>query len=122
MLGPRREGRVIANPDDVILVVSVMENDDGNPMVARGLVKASAVSSLAASKGMDRPTRVGQLINDINSALKMPTGAPNFDDLVGTKELRLKASDLQKANAGLHAINLLFTGDGGQYRLRFELS
>lgn len=99
-----------------------MENDDGNPMVARGLVKASAVSSLAASKGMDRPTRVGQLINDINSALKMPTGAPNFDDLVGTKELRLKASDLQKANAGLHAINLLFTGDGGQYRLRFELS
>lgn len=112
----------INHPDDVIFLVSVMEHDDGDPNATRTLVKAAVVSGLAASMGMSRADRVKKLINDVNGALEIPTGAPNFDDRVGsTKELRLKQSLLQ-VETGVKAKSLLFTGDGGQYQVRFELS
>lgn len=112
----------INHPDDIILLVSMMENDDGSPSATRTIVKGAAVSSLAASVGTSRANRVSKLINDINGALNVPTGAPNFDDRVGsTKELRLSQS-LLDVETGVKAKNLLFTGDGGQYRVRFEMS
>ena len=99
-----------------------MEHDDGDPAAMRTIVKGVVVSGLAASMNMSRADRVKKLINDVNGALEIPTGAPNFDDPVGsTKELRLKQSLLQ-VETGVKATNLLFTGDGGQYRVRFELS
>lgn len=84
----------IASPNDVVFIVSVMENDDGKPNTLRTLVKLAAVGSLAASSGMARATRVQKLIADIGGALGTPTGAPNFDDVVGTHELVLTAADL----------------------------
>lgn len=112
----------IDHPNDVIFLVSLMEHDDGDPAAARTLVKSAVVASLAATMGMNRADRIKKLINDINGALKIPTGAPNFDDPVGsTQELRLSQTLLQVAS-GAKAKNLVFTGDGGQYRVRFELS
>ncbi|HEX6289486.1 MAG TPA: hypothetical protein VFZ66_09865 [Herpetosiphonaceae bacterium] len=112
----------INHPDDVIFLVSLMEHDDGDPSAAQILVKSAAVASLAASMGMSRADRVAKLIKDINGALKIPTGAPNFDDRVGsTQELRLSQTLLQVED-GVKAKNLVFTGDGGQYRIRFEVS
>src|SRR4030095_14080611 len=79
-----------ASPDDVIILVSMMENDDGDYNAARTLVKGAAVGSLAASMSMSRTDRVNKLINDINGALEITTGVPNFDDRVGsTQEFRL---------------------------------
>lgn len=112
----------ISHPDDVIFLVAVMEHDDGDPAAMRTIVKGVVVSGLAASMNMSRADRVKKLINDVNGALEIPTGAPNFDDPVGsTKELRLKQSLLQ-VETGVKATKLLFTGDSGQYRVRFELS
>ena len=84
----------IARPADVVFIVSVMENDDGKPGTLRTLVKLAAVGSLAASSGMSRALRVKKLIADIGGALGTPTGAPNFDDVVGTHELVLTPADL----------------------------
>jgi hypothetical protein len=84
----------IARPEDVVFIVSVMENDDGKPGTLRTLVKLAAVGSLAASSGMSRALRVKKLIADIGGALGTPTGAPNFDDVVGTHELVLTPADL----------------------------
>jgi len=112
----------INHPDDVIFLVSVMEHDDGDTAAMRTIVKGVVVSGLAASMGMSRAERVKKLIKDVDGALEIPTGAPNFDDPVGsTKELRLKQSLLQ-VETGVKVKNLIFTGDGGQYRVRFELS
>jgi hypothetical protein len=112
----------INSPNDVIFLVSVMEHDDGDPSAMRTIVKSAVVASLAASIGMSRADRVKKLINDVNGALEIPTGAPNFDDRVGsTKELRLSQS-LLRVETGVKRKHLLFTGDGGQYRVRFELS
>ena len=48
---------------------------------------------------------------------------PNSDDLVGIAELSLKTADITAAaNGSVVVKNILLTGDGGQYRLRFEMS
>lgn len=117
-----KTGKNINKPDDVIFIVTVMENDDGNPKVARELAKTAAIASLAGSMGMDRTTRVQKLIQDINHALDMPTGFPNFDERLDTKELAFTAKELLAADKGSVAKGIIFTGDGGQYRVRFETS
>jgi Alpha-L-arabinofuranosidase B (ABFB) domain len=114
----------LGNPDDMIAVIALMENDDGDPNVLRGVVKGSAVSSLSSTSGLDRATRVAKLISDINSVLRTPTGAPNFDDPIGPpQELRFTFDELRRANAGERVLkNLIYRGDGGHYTLTFGAS
>lgn len=116
-----KSAKKIANADDVIFIVSMMEHDDGKPEAARGLVKAGMISSLAGSVGMGRDDRVAKVIADVKSALKIPTGAPNFDDHIGTKELRLTTKDLLLPHQGSHSRTLFFLGDGGHYKTVFDL-
>jgi hypothetical protein len=110
----------IPNPESVILLFSLMENDDGHPDALRTTVKLAAVGSLAASTGSPRNERVRALIRDIDGARKLPTGAPNFDDLVGpTQELPLTSSLLNVAG-GPKTKTLTFRGDGGVYDVTVE--
>lgn len=118
--GLNGKAAAINHPDDVILMVSVMEHDDGDPGAARTVVKSAAIASLAGSMGMNRADRVTKMRRDISDVLKLPTGAPNFDDRVGTKELRLSAALLNVAG-GAKEKKIEFDGDGGRYRVRFEL-
>lgn len=75
--GLNGEERALSNPDDAIFLVALMENDDGNAEALRGLVAASVNSALFASLGVsDRSTRVGLLMEAINSAIRTPTGGP----------------------------------------------
>lgn len=110
---------VIAHSDDVIFIVSVMEHDDGNPEAARGLVKGAVIAAIGSSMGMKRDERVKKLIADIKSALAIPTGILNFDDHIGTKELRLTGKDLLRAALAPHHRTLFFVGDGGHYKTSF---
>jgi hypothetical protein len=113
----------IANPSNVVFIVSVMENDDGKPGVLRTLVKLAAVGSLAASQGMSRATRVQKMLDDIKGALGTPTGAPNFDDVVGTHELQLTAADLVPPASGKRVKNVDFNGGSeGTFRVAVELA
>lgn len=113
----------INDPDDVIFLVALMENDDGKPQAARGLVKSAVVASLASSRQEKRrAVRIQKLIADMNSALALPTGAPNFDDQIGSvQELQLTSQDLSLASTGVHTKSLRFAGDGGKYDVVFEL-
>ena len=107
----------IADPEDVIFLVSMMENDDGNYNAARTIVKGAAVSSLAASLSFSRSDRVAKLIKDINGALEIPTGIMNFDDRVGsTQELRL-SKKLLNVNGHKQSKRLTFNGGGGRYEV-----
>lgn len=121
--GLNGEERALSNPDDAIFLVALMENDDGNAEALRGLVAASVNSALFASLGVsDRSTRVGLLMEAINSAIRTPTGGPNFDDRIGdSQELRFTAADIALAETGQAAQRALrFRGDGGDYTVTFE--
>lgn len=120
--GPSGSAKAIASPGNAVILVSMMEHDDGKPGTARELVKGAVVGSLAASAGMTRAQRVNKLKADINGALGIPTGFPNFDDRVGTtQELALSANLLDVA-AGPKAKTLTITGDGGKYELTFVVT
>jgi hypothetical protein len=114
----------LAAPADVAFLVGMMEHDDGSAKAARQLAKTAVIGSLAASIGMDRATRVAKARKDMGDALKVPTGAPNFDDRVGgVQELVLHTSDLAVAAAkGALTKSLLFVGDGGKYQAIFEIA
>ncbi|HMO09532.1 MAG TPA: hypothetical protein PKD10_18090 [Paracoccaceae bacterium] len=117
-----RTGKKIADRDTVIFIVSMMENDDGKAKAARTLVKAAATAAVVNSLTLPRADRVKKLVDDINGALKLPTGAPNFDDLIGSKELRPAAADLALTAAGARrSMSLDFKGDGGHYRAFFDI-
>lgn len=113
---------VISHADDVIFVVSILEHDDGDPEAARSIVKGTAVATIGSSMGMKRQERTEKLIADIKSALAIPTGFPNFDDHIGTKELRLSGKDLLRAALAPHERMLFFTGDGGHYKTTFSFT
>lgn len=120
--GPSGSAKAIANPANAILLVSMMEHDDGKPGTARELAKAAVVGALAASAGMTRAQRVSKLIADINGALGIPTGFPNFDDRVGsTKEVPLSANLLNVA-AGPKTKTMTIVGDGGKYDVTFVVT
>jgi hypothetical protein len=109
------------DPESVIFIVSLMENDDGDPEALRGIVKGVVGGSILGSLTSSREDKVAALIRDINSAMGTPTGAPNFDDKVGLLELRFSADELRRAEAGeavQQSINI--NGDGGRFGLVFE--
>jgi hypothetical protein len=117
----------IADPDKVIFLAAVMENDDASPKAVRATVSTAMAGALAnvVNSGMSRAAIVDRLRNDMDGALNLGrvSGAPNFDDRVGgVKGLRLTADDLKAAANGGRKKKLEFAGDGGQYRVEFTLS
>lgn len=112
----------LTDPGSVIFVVSVMENDDGDAENLRGILKGIVGGSVLGSLALDRANKVAALIRDVNSAIATPTGAPNFDDVVGTpQELSFTADELRLAEAGRPVSkSLVFSGDGGRYNVTFE--
>jgi hypothetical protein len=69
-----------------------------------------------------RPAKVRTLIRAVDSARRIPTGAPNFDDPIGDpQELSFSSDELSRANAGQTVPKVMvFEGDGGRYTLTFE--
>ncbi len=110
------------NPDQVIFVVALMENDDGDSEAMRGIVKGIVGGSVLGSLSLSRTDKIQALIRDIGSALGTPTGALNFDDKVGPpQELSFSREELALAKRGGLVSKTLFTrGDGGHYNMTFE--
>ena len=103
----------LLDPNNAIFVIAMMENDDGDPAVSRGIVNAAVDVSLAESLAVARPGKVGMLIRDVDSARRIPTGFPSFDDAVGApQELRFSADELQRAENGqIVTKTMVFEGD-----------
>jgi hypothetical protein len=119
--GLNGEERALPNPDDAIFIVSLMENDNGDPGNLRGIIALAATGTLSATIGASRETRVSRLLQDIDSAMGTVTGAPNFDDKIGIQELRFTPGDIALAETGNPAFRALrIQGDGGDYTATFK--
>lgn len=120
---------LITNPDNVIFLVGLMENDDANPDGVRALVGAAMSGNLASEpSNLSRATLVQELKTDYNGALKAaaPAGLSvpaNTDDVIGgCQELRLTALDLGwVTHSGSWGKSLNFAGEGARYRVDFLL-
>lgn len=81
------------------------------------------VASLAGAGGASRKALVANLRNDIESALRVPTGMPDFDNQVGaTQELRLTAKHvaLTVPGAPFEESVYFFGGNEGEGHFRVD--
>lgn len=121
--GLNGEERALPDPNDAIFLAALMESDNGDPEVLRGLVAVAANNALFASLADSRPDRVRVLIQAVNSALGLPTTAlPDQDDRVGgAQEVWFGPEDIALAETGRAAVrSLRFVGDGGDYTVHFH--
>ncbi len=125
--GVNQKAQTITDPDKVIILVALMENDESDPefvlATARGLMFANLMALV--SSGINRPEMITSLIKAFNASLDagVATGFPNADErLDSAKELHITPSDMVAANAATIRKNLTFSGDGGKYRLGFDMA
>ena len=111
----------LTDPDNAIFVVSLMENDNGDPEALRAIVKGAVGASMLGSLTSSRADKVSALIRDVDFAMGTPTGFPNLDDKIGLRELRFSADELRRVEAGETVrTSIDINGDGGRYQLTFE--
>ena len=113
------------DPDNVIFLAGLMENDDADTGGIRAALHAqlfAAISSYANSK-MSRESMVKKLKGDMRDVLKgvTVTGLPNNDDFVGITEVRFGEQSLKEVEHQTIVKAYELAGDGGRYRLRFEM-
>lgn len=113
----------LADPDQVIFVVALMEHDAGRPGTLQGIVKGIVGGSVFGSIALDRRTKVASLLRDVSSALGTPSGPSlDQDNPIGEpQELRFSREELIQAESGQRVRKTLdFEGGGGRYSLTFE--
>ena len=124
------EAAPIDDPDNVILLVGMFEQDDGDIPNWRGTLGSLMTAALAGSVNIkqSRAALVGRLKQAfLDGVVTMrsftPTAILNPDDIIGTvKELHLTKDDLKKARVGVHERELEFKSDGAHYIVTFEMS
>ena len=115
--------KALGSTEGAIFVLSLVEHDASSSADAtRELVKVAAVASLAGSTGLAYDVRVSSLVRDIKGALEVPTGAPNFEDPIGTQHLALGVGDLSGSPGSARTKTLRFTGQGGEYTATVEIA
>jgi hypothetical protein len=117
----------IANPNHVILLASLLENDSSNPDSVVAIVQSVLTASLAnyypefLAGTLSRGEMVVKLINDMKGAigLGIASGGLDFDERIDSpKELKLTPSDLLNANYHHTVVkSLQFWGDDAHYKL-----
>ncbi len=114
--------RDITNVDDVIFVVTLMENDNADPDSYRQLVLGAAGASLVSTLGTpSRAIRATRLLDDIRRQIDSVPSLPFAldDDHIGTVEFRLDTSDL--IPFGIKDKVLTIKSDEGHYELTFRI-
>ncbi|MEQ4714779.1 hypothetical protein [Nonomuraea sp. B19D2] len=113
----------IGEPDDVAVIVSLMEHDNGSPQQYRELVDVKASQSLLSSAANPSTARrAALLVDDVNNvlnAIDVPIPFAFDDDHLGTRLLPLDSSDLLKG--GMKEKRMVISGDGGEYELVFRI-
>lgn len=112
--------------NEVIFLAALMENDDADTPGIRTGLHAQMFASITsyANAGMSRSDIVRKLKKDMRDVLKgvMVTGLPNNDDLVSVDEIKFPKDALVRVQKETVVHNMELAGDGGRYRLRFELN
>jgi hypothetical protein len=141
--GINGEPQPIDDPDDVIILVGLVEHDSSDLNRLAWSYKSTVYESMRdtlyqyqytyTNNNFQRQDLVSALIENLNydldnipivdaSSVFDPTFI-NEDDRVGSvQELRLTRNDLAAAKKGTVRKNLTFSGDGGMYRLGFDIA
>jgi hypothetical protein len=113
----------IGDPNDVAIIVSVMEQDNGSPAQYAELINAKTGISLATSAGAPSPAaRAARLAADIGNvlnAIDVPIPFAFDDDHIGTQQFVLDGSDL--IPSGQKERVMRFEGDGATVELVFAI-
>jgi hypothetical protein len=126
----------IVDPDNVLILVKLMEYDDSDPNDIVTATRAALFGNVLSlfGSGKSHSDIVTQLIPVFNSTARTSAHAsalanaglgrpPNADDEIGSaQELRITQADLNAAKNGTIRKNLTFSGDGGKYRLGFDVA
>ncbi len=115
----------MTQPEDAIFLVALMENDDAGTGGIRAGLHAQLFAAITsyANAGMSRATMVSKLKKDVKDVLTgiTVTGIPNSDDFVNVAELSFSTSEITKAASQTVIKKIELKGDGGKYRLQFEM-
>ena len=120
----------IEDPNDVLILVAVVENDSGEPNGIRGLLQAASQAAVlnqfpAYLDGrLNRVEYVRSVRREVEDVLRSAVmGWPDQDDLVAVEELHLKRSDLGLAErpGGWEHLSVTTTGHGGRFIVRFHM-
>ncbi len=123
--------KAITDPNMVVFLVGLMENDSSKPDAVRASVQSILTASLTnyfplfAQKKLKRSEMVNMLLSDMKGALELgaASGGIDMDELIGPpQELRLTPFDVGTAVKSKLTKSLVFSGDGAQYKVWFEFN
>jgi hypothetical protein len=119
--------QVIRRPEDVILLVALMEHDESSAASVVSAVRLAMQAELvrAVANRLDRARMVQTLTDAMKGAIgaAVVTGVPNRDDLLSVRELPITPALLRSVGFGGRADAFLdLGGDGSSYRFKFELT
>ncbi|BAT57967.1 hypothetical protein GJW-30_1_00479 [Variibacter gotjawalensis] len=113
------------NPEHVIFLAALMENDNGNPGAVRaglnGMLYADFVAALGVNRlEVPRETVVARLKKTMLEALTGPIaiGIPNKDDLIDVQVVDVRNA---ARRGGTTVVSTQMRGDGGHYELFFNV-
>jgi len=132
--GLNNKPRALPNPEDVIFLVAMMENDNSSHTVVRDTVDAMTIVRLVnlLGAGFDRADIVNELRQTMFGALNTgalagagsATEALNIDERLGyPTELTLTLQDRIALLQGVSSVNkeMTFEGSDGKYKLYFRI-
>ena len=117
----------ILDPNDIIILVAVMENDSSSPDSVVTAVDSNLAAKLQIyrANGFSRAKIVEKLITDMNGAIDLAilSGGLDKDERLGpAKEFQLTAQDLEQARNGSTVFKTrAFYGDDAIYKVRLDL-
>jgi hypothetical protein len=116
------EAETPPDPDKVIIIAALMENDNGRPQGVRAALHAQLVADLAsAPTNLTRDQLAQRLLQTMRDALRGPItiGVLNNDDLIDVGEISIHNA----LRARLPTIvSQHMNGDGGRYEMFFEIA
>ncbi|MCU1265501.1 MAG: hypothetical protein JWM21_1819 [Acidobacteria bacterium] len=126
----------ISSATNLIVLVVMMENDNGSPNQVRTLLDAAGKVGLAnvgllsnttplPNGKITRQELINRMIAEMDGAMRVATaGITNFDDHIGPiQELRFSQAELDHIYRNLGPIekSLTFEGDDAKYVLKFRM-
>ena len=119
----------IANPNDLVILAAVVENDSSNPDSVTSTVESVMLPGLLGALGANPPKTRAQMVAGLKTdmygglGLGAASGGINQDEYSHPKELTLTADLLDQARHGVAPGKaLMFSFDDGQYLIRFKFT
>jgi hypothetical protein len=123
---------MVTSADNLIILVAMMENDDGSPSQVRTVLEKAAQGSMLsnlpafATQQIFRQELVNRIIAGMDGAMGVAkVGIPGPDDNIGPiRELRFSQAELDHIYRNLGPVekDLAFEGDSTKYVLKFRMS